>query len=752
DGAACAIANDCAASVAAAKFRLPACDAVTEQLPAPVIVTVLPLMLQLPAAPKVTGLPEPPPVAPIANGASPKVRLAIAPKTIDCAAFAIANDCAASVAAAKFRLPACDAVTAQLPAPVIVTVLPLMLQLPAAPKVTGLPEPPPVAPIANGASPKVRLAIAPKTIDCAAFAIANDCAASVAAAKFRLPACDAVTAQLPAPVIVTVLPLMLQLPAAPKVTGLPEPPPVAPIANGASPKVRLAIAPKTIDCAAFAIANDCAASVAAAKFRLPACDAVTAQLPAPVIVTVLPLMLQLPAAPKVTGLPEPPPVAPIANGASPKVRLAIAPKTIDCAAFAIANDCAASVAAAKFRLPACDAVTAQLPAPVIVTVLPLMLQLPAAPKVTGLPEPPPVAPIANGASPKVRLAIAPKTIDCAAFAIANDCAASVAAAKFRLPACDAVTAQLPAPVIVTVLPLMLQLPAAPKVTGLPEPPPVAPIANGASPKVRLAIAPKTIDCAAFAIANDCAASVAAAKFRLPACDAVTEQLPAPVIVTVLPLTLQLPAAPNVTGLPEPPPVALIANGASPNVRLASAPKTIDCAAFAIANDCAASVAAAKFRLPACDAVTEQLPAPVIVTVLPLTLQLPAAPNVTGLPEPPPVALIANGASPKVRLAIAPKTIDCAAFAIANDCAASVAAAKFRLPACDAVTAQLPAPVIVTVLPLTLQFPAAPNVTGLPEPPPVALIANGASPNVRLASAPKTIDCAAFAIANDCAAS
>jgi hypothetical protein len=51
--------------------------------------------------------------------------------------------------------------------------------------------------------------------------------------------------------------------------------------------------------------------------------------------------------------------------------------------------------------------------------------------------------------------------------------------------------------------------------------------------------------------------------------------------------------------------------------------------------------------------------------------------------------------------------------------------------------QLPAPVTVTVFPETDQFPAAAKLKAKPELA-VALTANGASPNVLLASAPNVI--------------
>ena len=52
-------------------------------------------------------------------------------------------------------------------------------------------------------------------------------------------------------------------------------------------------------------------------------------------------------------------------------------------------------------------------------------------------------------------------------------------------------------------------------------------------------------------------------------------------------------------------------------------------------------------LPACAAVTSHEPAPVMWTVLPETVHLPVAAKVTGLPDPPPVALTVKSGLPKV---------------------------------------------------------------------------------------------------------
>src|SRR5258705_333116 len=69
-----------------------------------------------------------------------------------------------------------------------------------------------------------------------------------------------------------------------------------------------------------------------------------------------------------------------------------------------------------------------------------------------------------------------------------------------------------------------------------------------------------------------------------------------------------------------------------------------------------------------------------------------------------------------------------------------------IPGCDAVTVQLPAPSICTVLPAIEQGPLALKVTGRPEVA-VALRLTGTSPKVLLASGPKLIVWAAGVMAN-----
>src|SRR5512140_39426 len=93
----------------------------------------------------------------------------------------------------------------------------------------------------------------------------------------------------------------------------------------------------------------------------------------------------------------------------------------------------------------------------------------------------------------------------------------------------------------------------------------------------------------------------------PSCDAVTVQLPAAVMVMVLPfvpLDVQLPVAANVTGLVEPPPVALTVNGASPYVLLGRVPKRMAWSALLTVWTTAVAVLGAEAVSPPYEAVIE----------------------------------------------------------------------------------------------------------------------------------------------------
>jgi hypothetical protein len=132
----------------------------------------------------------------------------------------------------------------------------------------------------------------------------------------------------------------------------------------------------------------------------------------------------------------------------------------------------------------------------------------------------------------------------------------------------------------------------------------------------------------------------------------------------------------------------------------------------------------------------QTPAPVSVTVAPEIEQDPLALNSTVRPDEA-VALTVNVGSPSVRSGSAPNVIVWLAFATLKVRLTGVAAAKPASPGWDAVTAQLPPPVKVTVAPATVQLPEALKVIVRPDDA-VALTTNGMSPKILSGSAPNVI--------------
>jgi hypothetical protein len=121
------------------------------------------------------------------------------------------------------------------------------------------------------------------------------------------------------------------------------------------------------------------------------------------------------------------------------------------------------------------------------------------------------------------------------------------------------------------------------------------------------------------------------------------QLPTPVKETEAPETVHTPgpleeATENTTGLPEPPPVADRC-AEPPTIPDAGAVKEIDCGSLLTEIVRWTWGAAAYLALPAWLASTTQLPPPVKVTEFPETVHTFPLPeeNLTGLPEPPPVA-------------------------------------------------------------------------------------------------------------------
>src|SRR6266568_9411347 len=109
------------------------------------------------------------------------------------------------------------------------------------------------------------------------------------------------------------------------------------------------------------------------------------------------------------------------------------------------------------------------------------------------------------------------------------------------------------------------------------------------------------------------------------------QLPVAVRCTKLPVTVHLPEALKPTIKPE---VALAVTAKSGSVTMWSGivGKVMVWFAFAILNACVTGVAGLYVVFPAWEATIEHEPAPVMWTRFPVTVQLPAALNVTCSPE------------------------------------------------------------------------------------------------------------------------
>jgi hypothetical protein len=95
------------------------------------MVIVLPAIVQLPVALKLTGRPEEA-LAATSNGASPSMWLGTTPKVIVWLALAIVKVRVTSGAGVWSTSPVWRAVMLQLPAPVSATVVPAMVQVPGA--------------------------------------------------------------------------------------------------------------------------------------------------------------------------------------------------------------------------------------------------------------------------------------------------------------------------------------------------------------------------------------------------------------------------------------------------------------------------------------------------------------------------------------------------------------------------------------------------------------------------------------------
>src|SRR3954454_24419786 len=124
----------------------------------------------------------------------------------------------------------------------------------------------------------------------------------------------------------------------------------------------------------------------------------------------------------------------------------------------------------------------------------------------------------------------------------------------------------------------------------------------------------------FMIRNVRVTLAAALQFASPPCDATIVHEPRPVRCTtegdVGEDNVHWPLAANATGSREVANASISKSG-EPNVLSEIAPNVIDCDSLPIATDLVTSGAAKYFPSPACDAVIEHEPAPVMCTIEPI---------------------------------------------------------------------------------------------------------------------------------------
>ena len=235
----------------------------------------------------------------------------------------------------------------------------------------------------------------------------------------------------------------------------------------------------------------------------------------------------------------------------------------------------------------------------------------------------------------------------------------------------------------------------------------------------------------------------AAYVASPAWDAVIEQIPSASAVRVEPETEQTALVPDayVTGRPDD--AIAVSVRVSPTMRVAGRLKLIvwvwvepDEPTVRVA---VTGVAGAYVALPSWEAVTEQVPAPVAVSVVPEIEQTGGGPTayVTARPESAVAASVV--VAPSERVAGSVKAIAWATLATEVVWVTEAAGAYVVLPAWAAVTEQVPAASAVSVVPVIEQTDGVPDVyeTGRVE---LALAASVVVPPTTSAGSwPKVID-------------
>ncbi len=346
---------------------------------------------------------------------------------------------------------------------------------------------------------------------------------------------------------------------------------------------------------------------------------------------------------------------------------------------------AAADALLKCALPACVAVNAQLPVPTMVSVLPATVHTSGVvvAKVNAVNPLLAVAVREMGLTPKLTGVAGAKLTVCA-VALTTMVALAVALLKFALPACVAVSAQLPEPTMVNVLPATVHTDGVvlANVNAVKPLEAVAVNVIGATPNTT-GVAGANVTVWFAALTKMVAGAEALLKFALPACVAVSAQLPEPTMVNVLPTTVHSNGVvlANVNAVKPLVAVAVRVIGATPKTTGVAGANVTVCAA-ALTTTVALADALLKFALPACVAESVQLPEPTMVSVLPATVQMVAAEVVANVNAVKPlVAVAANviGVTPKTTgVAGANVTVCVAAFT--TTVALADAVLKFALPA------------------------------------------------------------------------
>jgi len=545
---------------------------------------------------------------------------------------------------------------------------------------------------------------------------------AAAAVKFPFAAWLACSTTVPVPVNVTVLPEIVAGPLTTVYVIAPLEAEVALTVKGAVSSFCGAIAAK-LSVGTSAATVKLVVAVAAAKFPLAAWLALSTTVPAPVSVTVLPTIVAGPLTTVYVTAPLEAEVALTMKGTLPKVCDAIAAK-LSVGTSAATVKLVVVVAAAKFPLAAWLALSTTVPAPVSVTVLPMIVAGPLTTEYVTAPLEAEVALTAKGTAPNVCDPTGAKLSVGTSVATVK-LVVAVAAAKFPFAAWLAFSTTVPMPVRVTMLPTIVAGPLTTEYVTAPLEAEVALTAKGAAPNVCDPTGAKLSVGTSVATVK-LVVAVAAAKFPLAAWLAFSTTVPMPVRVTMLPTIVAGPLTTEYVTAPVEAEVALTAKGTAPNVCDPTAKLSVGTSAPTV--KLAEAVAATKFPLATWLAFSTTVPMPVRVTILPTIVAGPLTTEYVTAPLEAEVALTAKGALPNVCDTIGAK-FNGDVPALTVKLAVAVAAAKFPLAAWLAFNTTVPVPVRVTMLPAIVAGPLTTEYVTAPLEAEVALTAKGAVPNV-----------------------